>query len=322
MLKEKLFAHLETWRPYTVVWCGIVSLVGACVAYNDFPSMEKSVLVFLIPILGWIAGLYASDYIDKTLDKIEKPHRPLPSGRISSQEAMCSAFLFAGAGLVLSFYLGIVQVLMVFIVAGMVLTYAKISKSRGLLGNVNRGVLIVFTFLFGWFSVEMTWSPLLVLLSLSFFFHDVNSNLVGATRDVKGDKKGGYRTIPVKYGVKTSFIVSLMLSILWVSLFLITVKMFDFLMFPARFFTLFFVAVLILVLLYIFVFISGETLDRKKLLRAHEFLVIERIILASAFIFGIATSFSSAVILFVIAISVTVISQQVLRKRYEFLEET
>ena len=65
-LKNKFFAHLEIWRPYTVIWCGLVSLAGACLTNGAFPSFRTAILVTIIPMMGWIAGLYLIDYIDRT----------------------------------------------------------------------------------------------------------------------------------------------------------------------------------------------------------------------------------------------------------------
>jgi len=105
LLKTKLFAHLETMRLYTVIWCGLVSLVGTCVALGNFPSISIALLVLFIPIMGWIAGLYLSDYLDRKLDSIQKPHRPIPSGRIKPKEAIIVGACFAFAGFFLTFLL-------------------------------------------------------------------------------------------------------------------------------------------------------------------------------------------------------------------------
>ena len=86
-LKDRLFAHLEAWRLYTVVWCGLVSLAGSCIAYGNFPPLRISLLALIIPMMGWTAALYLSDFLDRKLDLIQKPHRPIPSGRIKPYEA-------------------------------------------------------------------------------------------------------------------------------------------------------------------------------------------------------------------------------------------
>jgi len=76
-LKDKIFAHIEASRPYTVIWCGLVSLAGACIAFKEFPPLTIAVLVTFIPMMGWTAGLYLTDFFDRKLDLIQKPHRPI-----------------------------------------------------------------------------------------------------------------------------------------------------------------------------------------------------------------------------------------------------
>ncbi|HMA83299.1 MAG TPA: UbiA family prenyltransferase, partial [Candidatus Thermoplasmatota archaeon] len=87
-ITRKLFAHFETMRPYTVIWCGLVSLAGACLSWGKLPPLDVTLLSLIVPIMGWISGLYLSDFLDRKLDKIEKPHRPIPSGRIKPYEAI------------------------------------------------------------------------------------------------------------------------------------------------------------------------------------------------------------------------------------------
>ena len=76
--------------------------------------------------------------------------------------------------------------------------------------------------------------------------------------------------------------------------------------------------IVILISLYVYLFRSIVTYSREKALKFHEFFVIERITLASAFIFGIV-NFYIAVIIFLLALLITAVSQYLLRKRYEFL---
>ena len=320
-LKDKLFAHLETWRLYTVIWCGLVSLAGSLTAFNNFgslPSLKTALLALFIPMMGWTAGLYLSDFLDRKLDAIQKPHRPIPSGRIKPIEALFIGGLFAITGFALSFLLGLNNVILVFVVAALVFTYAKISKSRGIMGNLNRGIVTVAAYFFGVFSVNkpIQLMPIYIwVLAIVFLFHDTNSNLVGAIRDMEGDKAGGYITIPVKFGLKKSVFFSLVLTIIWLSLVLYLPINYGFV--KIEFFYVMVLDILILVSLYIFLFKSLFDYSREKALKFHEFFVIERITLASAFIFGIINIYFAAVI-YLVALLVTVVSQYLLRKRYEF----
>ena len=317
-IKDKIFSHLETWRLYTVIWCGLVSLAGSCIAYGYFPPLRIAFLVFIIPMMGWIAGLYLSDFLDKNLDKIEKPHRPIPSGRIHPYEALFIGTVFAGTGLVLSFYLGTYNLALVFVVAFLVLGYAKFSKSRGILGNINRGLITVTAFFYGVFSAGQSIDTIPIyiwILSLVFLVHDTNSNLIGAIRDMEGDKKADYITIPVKYGFKNSIFISLVLTFIWYFILIAITFYYNFL--KIEFYYLLSVDIIVMVSLYGFLFQSIKNYSRKRALKFHEFFVIERIILASALIFGIAQN-SIAFVILISALVFTFLSQILLRKRYEF----
>ena len=316
---QKLFAHLETMRPYTLLWCGLVSLVGACLRYGDIPPIQTTVLVFFIPILGWIAGLYLADYYDKGLDAIQKPQRPIPSGRIPPNEALAVGAAYAILGLALSFFLPLLNIVIVFIAGALVLCYAKYTKAKGLLGNFNRGAMTVMTFLFGVFSIPGTSStPVSIwMLSLVFFFHDTNSNIIGAIRDVHGDKTGGYATTPVKYGIRWTLLISVILSIVYLLLTAEIVSFYPMIIYPLYFLMLFVIGVLILCMMYLILFTSMNTLTRKQSLHAHELFVAERIIFSSAFIVGIASSHILSFSICIISLLITLLSQHILRERYE-----
>ena len=319
-VKEKLFAHLETWRLYTVIWCGLVSFAGSCLVFNGFPPLRISLLAFIVPMMGWTAGLYLSDFLDRELDSIQKPHRPIPSGRIKPIEALVIGAVFAITGFGLSFLLGFKNIILVFVVAGLVFSYAKLSKSQGFFGNFNRGVVTVAAYFYGVFSInpEINSIPIYIwLLSFVFLLHDMNSNLIGAIRDMSGDKKGGYITFPVKYGLKKSIIVSFILSATWLSILFSLTLYYNFL--RLEFFLMMAIDLFILILLYVYLIISLKTYNRKKALRFHEFFVIERIVLASALLFGIV-KIQTAFIVFIFALIITIISQFFLRRRYEFKE--
>jgi len=319
-IMDKLFAHLETWRLYTVIWCGLVSLAGSCIAYDDFPTLKTALMAFFIPMMGWTAGLYLSDFLDRKLDAIQKPHRPIPSGRIRPYEAIGVGAVLALTGFILSFFLSFYNVLLVFVVAFLVFSYAKFTKSKGLLGNINRGAVTVAAYFFGVFSIGQSLESIPIyiwLLAFVFLLHDTNSNLVGAIRDMEGDKKGGYVTIPVKYGLKKSIFISLVLTLIWLPPALFLAYHYQFL--SINFYYIMIIDILILLCLYAYLFKSIKNYSREKALKFHEFFVIERITLASAFIFGVA-KIQIALVIYVVALLITIISQYSLRKKYEFKE--
>ncbi len=320
-IKDKLFAHLETWRIYTIIWCGLVSLTGSCISHEGFPPLIIAFFVTITPMMGWAAALYLSDFLDRKLDAIEKPHRPIPSGRISPKEAIIVGGIFVITGLIISYILGIYNFILVFIVAILVYSYTKISKSKGLMGNLNRGVVIVAAYFYGVFSanIHIELLPVYIwILPLVFLFHDTNSNLVGAIRDMKGDKKGGYQTIPVKYGLEKSVYISLILTFIWHGILLFLQYNYKFL--EPVFYVFLLIDIFIIVSLYGYMFRSIKDYTRKKALNFHRFFVIERIILASSIILGII-EINLGVIILILSLITTITSQHYLRSRYEFVDK-
>ena len=197
--------------------------------------------------------------------------------------------------------------------------YAKISKSQGIAGNINRGIITVAAYFFGVFSINQPIQSIPIyiwLLAIVFLFHDTNSNLVGAIRDMQGDKEGGYLTIPVKYGFKKSILISFILTVIWLSLALFLPFYYKFL--KNEFYYIMFIDILILFLFFLYLIKSINNYSRERALKFHEFFIVERTTLASAFIFGILNIYIAATI-YVIAIFVTILSQYLLRRRYEFV---
>jgi 4-hydroxybenzoate polyprenyltransferase/geranylgeranylglycerol-phosphate geranylgeranyltransferase len=76
-LRTKLLAHLEMMRPYTVFHSGMLGFAAALFLSEGTAPPWRVALSFLVPTLGWVAGLYGGDYFDRELDAIAKPHRPV-----------------------------------------------------------------------------------------------------------------------------------------------------------------------------------------------------------------------------------------------------
>lgn len=194
-----LLAHVQTWRPYTLWYVGLLGLAGAGLGGGS-RDWWRLLAAWATPTIGWIGGHYLGDYFDRRLDAISKAHRPIPSGRLRPQAALgCGVACFAGVGALAvagGWGTGLVAVL----AALGIIAYSRGLKARGLAGNLARGVLGTLAMLYGSLTVGPdAWWPLLAF-AIAFWAHDTASNLVGTLRDVAGDRAGGYRTVPVRHG--------------------------------------------------------------------------------------------------------------------------
>lgn len=203
----RMLAHLETWRLYTTPYPFMLALAGIGVTRSGAHGWH-----ILIPCIGltagWLGAHYMGDLLDRDLDAISKPHRPIPSGRLLPREALVSASALFLALLVLG-ALGDWQTLPVSaaIIVGSIAYNARF-KTLGIYGNLVRGSLGALGLLYG----ALAWQPGLswhiVVPALVLLAHDTSSNLVGTLRDADGDSAGHCQTVTVAHGHRFSVIVA------------------------------------------------------------------------------------------------------------------
>lgn len=74
------------------------TLAGAAAA--GWPAGARTALAPAASISLYLAGMALNDYADRHLDAIERPERPIPSGRVSPPTALCVAGGLTALGLV------------------------------------------------------------------------------------------------------------------------------------------------------------------------------------------------------------------------------
>lgn len=317
MWQRKLMAHIETWRPYTSLYVGLLAFSTATLWEGKFLPLPLAALTFAAPTLGWLAGLYGCDYFDRDLDKWQKAHRPLPSGRMSEREAFVGMMVCMYLGFVASAWLGFANLLIAgaAMVAGVGYT---IVKSHAFLGNAIRGMNGGLTALFGIVAAGggalLSHHVQLVLaLPLLFFLHDITTNLVGTIRDIEGDRAGHCITVPIKYGVQAAVRIVTGLVILWELLvallpILLPLRRLDFYLMYAAALSMAILAVVVL---------ARKPENRATALLAHKFFVVERMLLAGTLLAG-AVGIIPAALIVAPLIGLTLWSQAKLRNRHEF----
>ncbi|MEU1804401.1 UbiA family prenyltransferase [Streptomyces sp. NPDC019937] len=309
-------AHLQTWRPYTLSYPGLVGLAGAALADGSPPAAHLWA-AWAVPTLSWIAGHYLGDYFDRDLDAIGKPQRPIPSGRLSPRAAVASGMLCALAAAVVTALTAWTALLLV--AAGMagIVAYSKVFKGRGLSGNAVRGALTALTVVFGAMTAgtEPRW-PAVLPAALAFWAHDTASNLVGTLRDVEGDRSGGYLTLPVLRGVRYAARTAALLY----AAALVTAAACVPLAAPggrAAFAALLLVAAACGFHAFAPLLRGAAPLTPARALRAHEVLVAERLILAAAVLAG-GRGPAPALAVLVPLLALSLLTQARLRARHEF----
>ena len=314
-LVTKLVAHIEMMRPYTLFYSGMLGFAAALFISQGTAAPWRLALAFLVPTLGWLAGLYAGDYYDRDLDATSKPHRPVPSGRVSPREAFGFMVGYISVGYALALILSPWALLIAVLTTVFGIAYSKTFKRHAILGNLDRGLLACFTITFAAAATRSLEAGGMILILFGiFFFHDSSSNLIGAIRDLEGDREAGYGTVPAVYGITRSIQIASLLSISWM---VFALPLFVHYHKHWLAVAMFAVSLMLTAVIYSVLFGYGENLTRKQALGAHKVMVIERLTLGGA----VAAIFGPALTVLALtlgAITATQIAQSVLRNRYEF----
>lgn len=316
--------HVRTWRPYTLCYVGLVGVAGLAVTLRADPGRANASTLswcgaWLVPTLGWLAGHYGGDYFDRRLDATAKPHRPIPSGRMRPATALAGMVVCASVGAVLAAVLNWRTMILVAAALAVGIGYSTLFKARGMAGHLARGGLTAGAVLFGAMTVRDHPPVALALVAAVFWAHDAATNLVGALRDVDTDRAAGCRTFPVRHGPATTLGVAGLLGGVAMALAVVVPVALG----PAHrtaFWVLLAGATAVLGSSLVGMtgpVRAGRPLPARLALRGHEILVLERLVLAGAFV-GLATGPWPALALVLPATLVSGVLQASMRAGYEF----
>lgn len=103
MLRTKLNAYLQLSRISNLPTVFSNVLVGFALATGG-GSLEWSsaLLAAVISALFYIGGMALNDLLDRDIDVVERPGRPIPSGALSVREVTRFTFMCFGSGLILT----------------------------------------------------------------------------------------------------------------------------------------------------------------------------------------------------------------------------
>ena len=203
--------YLEIIRPGNAVMAVIAVILMGFVGHNfDLPLILGLIATFLA--LG--GGNAINDVFDVKIDSINKPTRPIPSGRIKLKIARA----YALGLLLLAILVGGIISLMVRNIAPVTIVigacileyfYARNLKSTVLIGNICVGILTGLCFLFGGVIIGCKIGNIQIIiisLILGFFalLMNIAREIVKDTEDIEGDKKEGAKTFPIVYEKKPS----------------------------------------------------------------------------------------------------------------------
>lgn len=190
-------------------------ITGSFPAYLS--SFHFALLVFSTVLLA-AGGYIINDYYDLSIDEINKPEKIIIGKTIRERTAFQAYVFLTAAGVIGGFYLAytIHKPVMGFVnvfVAASLWMYSTQLKRKLLVGNVLIAFLSALTLLVvGLFEPEFYRNFLFLTVYAGFaFLLSLTREIVKDMEDLEGDERGQVKSLPVRFGLKRTKLVVLLL---------------------------------------------------------------------------------------------------------------
>jgi geranylgeranylglycerol-phosphate geranylgeranyltransferase len=205
-----LSGYLSILRPTNAVVSGLVGPLAYLIAGGAPDPILFPLFLAVVLVTG--AGNTINDYYDAAIDRVNRPDRPIPSGTVSERGAFRLALLLFAIGCAAAVPAGPVPALIALVNSLLLWLYAARLKKVALFGHFTVAYLSASIFLFGGAALGSVGALSVLPLALITFLGTVSRELLKAAEDVEGDREGGARTFPVRYGVRLTVRLGLLFA--------------------------------------------------------------------------------------------------------------
>ena len=196
----------ELVRPFTLLAPSVGVLAGAMIGSGGWPPLEALWGVISAAFLN-AASNWVNQIFDLDIDRLNKPDRVLPSGRLSMREAKGITAIFFLLSFVVAWLVPNKQFfVIVCLAAGITFFYSSPPlrmKRFPFLSNlwiaIPRGTLLMVS---GWASVRDIWVKDIWFIGGVFGLFVFGATTTKDFSDVEGDRRYGCRTLPDLLGFR------------------------------------------------------------------------------------------------------------------------
>lgn len=192
---QKFIALFRSLRPVN----GLITALGALLGNLLVPALSSSEVSFLALGLFLIVGYgnLDNDLHDLDSDRINRPDRALPSGRMSPRFAQISAMIVLAAGLSSMALASTMCLIQGLLATPLLWLYNRYFKRLPIIGNLTVAWLCAWSI----FTPHFPDIPRMVLPAVIFAFGlTLVRELIKDTEDIEGDKLAGMKSTAVALG--------------------------------------------------------------------------------------------------------------------------
>ncbi len=220
---------LEILRPINCVMGGLTVVIGILNTRVGVP-LNVVLINVLLGVLTYFflagSGMIINDIYDVEIDKINRPERAIPSGRITIHQAklLFIGTYVVGVGLAvlhsLIFNLVLLNIILASFFGFIGWVYAKWGKKSGFPGNIVVGISFSIGLIYGAVLNNQGIPDYIYFFFLTSFFLLVSREIIKGCEDIEGDKKEGIKTLAIKIGPKKAKFTSMICQILAIIFFI------------------------------------------------------------------------------------------------------
>jgi len=189
---------LNLFQAVLAVWL-------AAFVINGLADLRTLTLLLFSVICINGAGNVVNDIYDMEIDRVNRPNRPLPSGKMSIAQARIYMISLFMAGIVASAFINLQTFFITtFIATPLLVGYSVWFKRMPLIGNLVVAIMLAMTF--AYVGVAYGNFPAMVpLIGLAFGFTIIRE-IVKDLEDQAGDLSQGARTLPIVWGESATLV--------------------------------------------------------------------------------------------------------------------
>ena len=195
---KTVFAYLELARPLNGIIAFISAWLGAVFASQGSTENLLDTRVLLVSVSALLllsAGNAINDYCDYNIDRINRPQRPLPSGRIQRPHALIFAIVLIVTGIWLGVLINRNATGIAILVSVALVGYAFWLKGTPFVGNLIVSGLTGLTFISGGVAINSVQGTLVP--AIFAFLFTAAREIIKDIEDIEGDLKNSVKTLAI-----------------------------------------------------------------------------------------------------------------------------
>ena len=195
---ERILSVIKICRPLNVLIVFLTVMVAGFICSNNNEILFQIFLAAFSASVIAAGGYIINDIFDIQIDRVNRPDRPLVSGKITIQSAIVYYISFSVTGLILAILINYTAFIIAVLAFLLLFIYSYKFKSVTLFSNFSIALLTGLTFIYGGVSVNnISYAiiPALFALLINFI-----REIIKDMEDIRGDSKNGIKTFPSKFG--------------------------------------------------------------------------------------------------------------------------